>query len=883
MTGRTFLHYNIVEKLGEGGMGVVWKARDTHLERFVAVKVLPAEKLKDAERQHRFVQEAKAASALNHPNIVHIYDIAEADGTPFIAMEYVAGKTLDQIIGRKGVRVSEALRYSVQIADALAKAHAAGIVHRDLKPTNIMVTPDGLVKILDFGLAKLTEPARGDLGETRTVSEAGPATEEGAIVGTVAYMSPEQAEGKEVDGRSDIFSFGAVLYEMITGRRAFYGDSKLSTLSAILKEEPAALPTEVPRDLEKIIARCLRKDPARRFQHAGDLKVTLLELKEESDSGKLGPASAPSGLSRRARTWWAPALVVLLLVAGFGTWMRFRGPTAPRATPKMVPLTSYPGRQIDPALSPDGKQVAFSWDGENEENRDIYVKLVGGGAPLRLTTNPAQDQAPAWSPDGGRIAFLRVLGSAADILVIPSLGGQERRLAQITLPGEILGLGLSWSPDGNFLAVSDRAPDGTEGIYLVSLETGEKRRLTSTPPGYNGDSMPSFSPDGRAIAFIRSRGFASDDIYVVPFTADGLAGIQPRRITSNQGFLTGVDWTPDGESLVFSGLGSPGQGLRIVGVAGGQPAPLLGAGEYGLSPSVSRHGSRLVYERSVSDRNIWRVPGPQSGNRKAAPEKWIASTEDDQEPQFSPDGKRIVFASARSGSYELWTCDSSNGRALAQLTSFGGPPAGSPHWSPDSRWIAFDVPKAGKSDIFVISAEGGTPRLLTPGIANNIRPSWSADGRWVYFSSNRSSEYEIWKAPAQGGEAVQVTKAGGYDAFESPDGKMVLYSREQAPGIWKRSVGGGTEAQVLEKAGTDLWAVMKDGICFLDWKDALHPVMQVYNFYDGRSTVIHEFPQGTNLHNTGGRAISVSPDGRWILYTQTDEARSNLVLVENFR
>jgi serine/threonine protein kinase len=293
VTGRTLLHYNIVEKLGEGGMGVVWKARDTHLDRFVAVKVLPAEKLKDAERQRRFVQEAKAASALNHPNIVHIYDIAEADGSPFIAMEFVAGKTLDQTIGRKGLRVSEALRYSVQIADALEKAHAAGIVHRDLKPSNIMVTTDGLVKILDFGLAKLTEPVRGDFAETRTVREAGPATEEGAIVGTVAYMSPEQAEGKEVDGRSDIFSFGAVLYEMITGRRAFHGDSKLSTLSAILKEEPGALPPEIPRELERVIVRCLRKDPGRRYQHADDLKLALVELKEESDSGKLGlPAMA---------------------------------------------------------------------------------------------------------------------------------------------------------------------------------------------------------------------------------------------------------------------------------------------------------------------------------------------------------------------------------------------------------------------------------------------------------------------------------------------------------------------------------------------------------------------------------------------------------------
>jgi len=289
MIGRTILHYEIVETLGRGGMGVVYKARDTHLDRFVAIKVLPPEKVADPERKRRFVQEAKAASALNHPNIVHIYDIAEAGGIQFIAMEYVPGKTLDQMIGRKGLRLNETLKYAVQIADALAKAHAAGIVHRDLKPSNVMVTTDGLVKVLDFGLAKLSERTTGEFGETATMrEEEKPDTAEGTIVGTVAYMSPEQAEGKPVDARSDLFAFGSLLYEMVTGQHAFHGDSKLSTLSAILKEDPipvsAAVP-DAPRDLEKIIARCLRKDPARRFQHTDDLKIALSELKEESDSG----------------------------------------------------------------------------------------------------------------------------------------------------------------------------------------------------------------------------------------------------------------------------------------------------------------------------------------------------------------------------------------------------------------------------------------------------------------------------------------------------------------------------------------------------------------------------------------------------------------------
>jgi eukaryotic-like serine/threonine-protein kinase len=303
MIGQTLSHYQILEKIGEGGMGVVYKVRDTHLDRFVAIKVLPPERIADPERKRRFVQEAKAASALNHPNIVHIYDIDQQDGVDYIAMEYVEGKTLGQLIGRKGLKMNEALKYGVQIADALGRAHAGGIIHRDLKPGNIMVDEHGLVKVLDFGLAKLTEAAPPDEDEsTRTVR---PTTEEGTIVGTVAYMSPEQAEGKRLDARSDIFSFGAVLYEMLSGSRAFQKDSKTSTLAAILTQEPTPLGGEIPHDVEKVVARCLRKDLARRYQHMDDLKVALEELKEESDSGKLaarrhgarsqGPALAGGG------------------------------------------------------------------------------------------------------------------------------------------------------------------------------------------------------------------------------------------------------------------------------------------------------------------------------------------------------------------------------------------------------------------------------------------------------------------------------------------------------------------------------------------------------------------------------------------------------------
>ncbi len=355
LAGRTLAHYRLVEKIGAGGMGVVYRAEDTHLDRSVAIKVLPADAVADPERKRRFVQEARAASALNHPNIIHIYDINAAGGTDFIAMEYVRGRTLDLLIGCEGLDPWQAVKLAVQIAGALAAAHAAGIVHRDLKPANIMVTDTGLVKVLDFGLAKLMEPTlEGGASATRA---APPLTEQGTIVGTVAYMSPEQAEGKPVDARSDIFSFGSMLYEMVTGRRAFAGDSSVGTLSAILHHEPA--PSDrIPPELEKIIGRCLRKEPNRRIQHMGDVALALEELSDTArPSGSQAvatPASPQRDLLPGRAPWrrWVSAALVLavaasLLVLWKVPWLRNRLTGAPDVAPirsiAVLPLENLSG------------------------------------------------------------------------------------------------------------------------------------------------------------------------------------------------------------------------------------------------------------------------------------------------------------------------------------------------------------------------------------------------------------------------------------------------------------------------------------------------------------------------------------------------------------
>ena len=392
MVGKTIAHYHIIEKIGEGGMGVVFKARDAHLDRLVALKILPPEKVADPDRKERFVREAKSASALNHPNIITVYDIAEADGVQFIAMEYVHGKTLEVLIGRKGLRLPEALTYAADIASALASAHEAGIVHRDLKPSNIMVREDGLVKVLDFGLAKLSACREPDgLAPTEPPRLKGnAATQAGLIVGTAAYMSPEQAEGKELDARSDIFSFGSVLYEMLSGQRAFQGQTPVSILSAILHTEPKPIneiSEEVPHDVAKLIERCLRKEPQRRFQHMADIHVVLDELKEESSSNALRHSELEgSSYRQRARRFkWAAVLLGALAIIGAMVQFRWIETDTPVPPTKVVPFTSFAGRELEPAISPDGKQVAFVWNGDKGDNLDVYVKLIDAGIPHRLT------------------------------------------------------------------------------------------------------------------------------------------------------------------------------------------------------------------------------------------------------------------------------------------------------------------------------------------------------------------------------------------------------------------------------------------------------------------------------------------------------------------
>ncbi|MBI3693389.1 MAG: PD40 domain-containing protein [Acidobacteria bacterium] len=828
MIGRTVAHYQILDKLGEGGMGVVYRALDTHLDRTVAIKVLPAEAVANPERKKRFVQEAKAASALNHPNIVTIYDIDTADGVDYIAMEYVAGKTLDHLIGRGGLRLGETLKYAIEIAGALAAAHGAGIVHRDLKPANIMVAEKGSVKVLDFGLAKLTETASSDNGLTATLRDA-PRTEEGTIVGTVAYMSPEQAEGKKVNARSDIFSFGSVLYEMLTGRRAFHGETKISTLSAILHQEPKPV-EDLPRELATVLARCLRKDSDRRFQHMDDVKIALEEAKEQADSGTVeAREEAKRGRGQRVLLATAAALALIGASAGVAWWLARSGGPKTGQGPVLTRLTSDPGLTTEPTYWAAGNLVAYASDRSGEGNLDIWVQQLGSGEPNRLTRNPSDDHEPSFSPDGSKIAF-RSEREGGGIYVISTLGGTERKIAE-------RGRRPRFSPDGNWVAYwlgEPASQRGAPGQIFVVAATGGTPRLVQ--PDFRGVRNPVWLPDGKHLLFEGVTGRQGVyDWWVTPVDSGkaiptGAYALFERHKLAPED--PGV-WT--GDQIVFPARLGDSTNLwqlsispRTFQVSGAPQRLTSGTGVEG-DPSLV--AGRLVFSSVNENVDLWSLPlNPNQAKVTGELQRLTQDIAPDIQPSITPDGKKVVFSSRRSGNWDVWMKDLGTGGETAltatpldefnpRITFDGatvayrvqeGPKAsvfvmplggvarkvcdacGAFPWSPDGKNILL----SGGPGLGLIDAATGerTPILRHPehGLA---APSFSWDGRWVAFygqiAPGRTRVYVAsfrGHQPVPHTEWIQITDGSAWDVVPrfSPDGNLlyVLSQRDGARCLW---------------------------------------------------------------------------------------------------
>jgi Tol biopolymer transport system component len=787
-------------------------------------------------------------------------------------MELVSGRTLTDCIQGKPLPLPEALRYAVQVAEALTAAHAAGIIHRDLKPGNIMVNGSGGVKVLDFGLAKLTERFE-DNASAHTVTLAEVNTSPGEILGTASYMSPEQADGRSTDARSDIFSFGAVLYEMLSGQRTFTGKSQLSILSAVLNEEPkplADLTTGLPMELDRAVSRCLRKDPNRRFQTMADLKAVLEESREESDSGKL-VAGRKNRIAGRRHKWFWPSIAAGLLLAAAGTGMWIR--TLPEAPPsRLIPLTSFPGIESGPSLSPDGTRAAFAWNGEKEDNFDVYVKQIDGDGFTRLTTDPAPEGIPNWSPDGRTIAFISV-GKPTAIMLIPAIGGPARKLLESVALGQDVSRALyGWPPDSKSLVVNHI--DGvSNAIALFSIDSGQVRQLTFPPKSTPGDGPAALSPDGRTVAFFRSIGPMRSNIYTVPIT-----GGEPRQITSGLDRGGGLCWSSNGKEIVFSSdVGSGRRLWRVPANASPDRVPALVefAGEDAQDPYIA--GSRLIYTRRHERHNLWRTA---LDGKQAEPTRMLASSRSDHHPAYSPDGKKIAFQSDRTGVAGLWvaTSEGDNPVRLTNLYVTVGPV-----WSPDSKSLAFGARDTGQAELYVSSTDGGTPRR----VGKSLMPqSWSRDGKWIY-GLMIGGNLQTFKIRAEGGEPVQVTHNGAFHAQESADGRYVLYTKVPNMGgvlpssFWRLPVDGGEEVKLHDGIYSERWQPAGNGIYFVDFQQVRTREKTIY-FLDILTREVKRVAVVTKSASPLP-GFTISPDGRWIITTHGEPPIADIMLVDNFR
>jgi eukaryotic-like serine/threonine-protein kinase len=757
MIGKTISHYRIAEKLGEGGMGVVYKARDTSLDRPVALKFLPADKLASPERKQRFIQEAKAASALNHPHIVTIHEIAEEDGHDFIVMEYVAGKPLDALIPRNGMRLGEALKYAVQIADALAAAHTAGIIHRDVKPSNIMVGDDGRVRVLDFGLAKLAERTAHISPDAATVTAAqpSPVTGEGTVLGTPNYMSPEQAQGQRIDLRSDVFSFGALLYEMTTGHRAFCGKTNMSALAAIIEKEPqpvSELLPDLPQELERVIRRCLRKDRSRRFQHMGDIRLSLLELIEDLDSDR-APTS-PQTERRRTfpRPWLvvaAAAVVLAFIAGGLVPWERSADQPVWRLALVAPPGTVFDWQQA-PAISPDGRKVTFATNNSAGEKHLWIQGLDDTEARRILETGGAS--GPFWSPNSQSIAFF----ADGALRVLDLGGGPNRSLAQIS---EIEG--GTWNRDDIILF----APSYTDGrIWRVSLQGGDAVPLTALQDGEMFHRFPSFLPDGRRFLFVVQASTAeASGLYVSSLDSGSktrLGGIKSRAVYVEPGYLLftrqRVLMAQPFDLAECELRGEP----VIVGGRVANALNILGQAAF----SASDNGV-LVYRSVPPLQLVW---FDRSGKRiGTVGEPGEYSTVD-----LSTDDRNLVFELLDSETHagDIWVMDVARG-ATTRLTSHPDWDM-MPTWFPDGKSVLFTRDRR----LYRIPSDGtAEEEPFSVGERTAYQPHISADGRYLVFGSQGN----VWGYSMQGaGEAFEVVETPFLEQLPqlSDDAQLLLFT-----------------------------------------------------------------------------------------------------------
>jgi Tol biopolymer transport system component len=831
LIGKRLGAYQVISVIGFGGMGEVYLARDERLSRKLALKLLPQQFTRDPERVRRFEREARAASALNHPNIITIYEIGELAGTYFIAAEYVEGQTLRQLIERGRLRTKAAIEICSQVADALDAAHTEGLVHRDIKPENVIVRPDGYVKVLDFGLVKLTE--RGLLEQKPSPSDPH-RTNPGTVLGTVAYMSPEQASGVEVDHRSDLFSLGVLMYELLTGVVPFKGPSTAAILDAIIHHQPEPLASvilDTNAEMERIVNRALEKDRDLRYQTASDLRAELKRLQRELDSAAIKSAITASRRPAKklsalvmTRPMLGLATVILVLATLALVWLFGRSKKvepSPWLAARFTQVTDFPQEEFFPSLSPDGNTIVYAR--RDGSDWDIFMQRVGGFNAQNLTASySGDDTQPAYSPDGAYIAF-RSERDGSGIFVMGASGESVRRLSDRGPAYH-----PAWSPDSQeIIYTEERILDPRERrivprrLWAVNLKTLEKRLLTTKDV-----AQPQWSPGGHRLAYWASDESSQRDIWTMSPTGDNAV-----QVTDDAATDWNPVWSPDGKHLYFVSDRSGGMQLWRVAIDD-RTGRVLTEPELVPTPSafcqhisLSRDGKRLAFANVSLKRNLYRVeidpqrekiigqPVAQTQGLRQATDLDISPdgehlvcttvadnhedlvllssdgseesrrlTDDeykDRGPRWSPDGKRIAFYSTRSGYFEIWLINA-DGTGLRRLTDMGSDKAFNPLWSPDGKRLGFTNIK-GESQVIEVDRPWGeqTPQLLNPKSDPPLQfwpAAWSSDGRHLLGGSNLEGQPRVLSIYSfETGGLEKVSDYGGLSMDWLRDDRRVLF------------------------------------------------------------------------------------------------------------